>query len=285
MRTVHLTAPRPAAPHLSGDGVVSTGVVPAGVLAAGIAAISLGLAVPSAALAAPSPAAVPGVSSAGTSFLTAVAISPAQPVRVSAVTGDYLYWSFSAAAGENPELAATVGLPERTGAQSWTVEVFDGLRRRQACVAGEQNPVAATTATSVTLGCRLRQVRSWAEPWDGDPLPGTYYVRLSTTEMPEQDLGLPVTVDLTLTAPRGDTGADQGELEAPLVPVNRPGQVLTASPAVSASASAASSDFSLSADWVPDFSSRWVWTAGGGVLAAITGLIGFSWTRRRVQGA
>ncbi|BAL91893.1 hypothetical protein AMIS_66730 [Actinoplanes missouriensis 431] len=225
----------------------------------------------------PSPA--PNVSSAGTSFLTAVGISPQQPVKVDAVTGDYLYWSFSASAGENPTLAATVALPGkgRTGAQSWTVEVFDGLRRRQACVAGEQSPVADTGATAVTLGCQLRQVRSWAEPWDGDPLPGTYYVRLSSTDLPEQDLGLPIEVDLTLTAPKGDTGADQGELEAPLVPNNRPGEVLTAAPVASPSAEPAT----FSADWVPEFSSRWVWTVSGGVLAAIAGLIGFSWTRRR----
>jgi hypothetical protein len=238
------------------------------------------LAIPAPAFAAPSPA--PGVNLAGTSFLTAVAITPDQPVHVNAVTGDYLYWSFSATAGDNPDLAATVALPDtadRSGAQSWTVEVFDGLRRRQACVAGEQSPVADTAASSVTLGCRLRQVRSWAEPWDGDPLPGTYYVRLSSTELPEPDLGLPVVVDMTLTAPKGDTGADQGELEAPLVPNNRPGQVLTASPVVSPSSEATGSSFS--ADWVPEFSSRWVWTVAGGVLAAITGLIGYSWTRRR----
>lgn len=230
------------------------------------------------AAAAPSPA--PNVSSAGTSFLTAVTISPEQPAHVKAVTGDYLYWSFSATAGQNPELAATVALPgaaDRTGAHAWTIEVFDGLRRRQPCVAGEQSPVAGTGTTSVTLGCRLRQVRSWAEPWDGDPLPGTYYVRLSSTDLPEQDLGLPVEVDLTLTAPAGDTGADQGELAAPLVPVNRPGTVLTASPVVSPPAEPSG----FSADWVPGFSSRWVWTVTGGVLAAITGLIGFSFTRRR----
>ncbi|BBH64038.1 hypothetical protein ACTI_07230 [Actinoplanes sp. OR16] len=244
----------------------------ASVAVLGTATLSLGFATPSPA---------PAVSSAGTSFLTAVAISPDQPATVSAVTGDYLYWSFSASAGQNPTLAATVTLPDsgRTGSQAWTVEVFDGLRRRQACVAGEQSPVADTGASSLALGCRLRQIRSWAEPWDGDPLPGTYYVRLSSTELPEQDLGLPIKVGLTLTAPAGDTGADQGELEAPLVPVNRPGEVLTAAPVVSASAEPTESAFS--ADWVPEFSSRWVWTVSGGVLAAITGLIGFSWTRRR----
>lgn len=159
----------------------------------------LGAAVAAPALAAPSPA--PGVASAGTSFLTAVAVNPDQPVHVAAVTGDYLYWSFTAQAGQRPDLTATVALPpaaDRTGAQSWTVEVFDGLRRRQACVAGEQSPVAAAGATSVALRCRLRQVRSWAEPWDGDPLPGTYYVRLASTALPDRDLGLPVEVDLTL---------------------------------------------------------------------------------------
>ncbi|MEV0897585.1 peptidase [Actinoplanes sp. NPDC049802] len=230
----------------------------------------------------PKPAA--GIHTAGTSFLTAVTIAAGQPVNVAAVTGDYLYWSFPAEAGQRPELAVSVDLPksgDRTGAQSWTVEVFDGLRRRQACVGGEQSPVAAVSDTELTLGCRLRQVRSWAEPWDGDPLPGTYYVRLSSTDLPEKDLGLPIDVKLSLTAPTGDTGADQGELAAPLVPDNQPGEVLTATPAVEQVEESEDSQFYISADWLPDFSSRWVWTVTGGVIAAITGLIGFSWTRRR----
>jgi hypothetical protein len=229
-------------------------------------------------LADPSAGPAPLVSTAGTSYLTAVPISVEQPVEVSAVTGDYLYWQFPATAGQRPELAVAVELPAegRTGEHAWTVEVFDGLRRRQACVGGEQSPVAGTSATSVTLGCRLRQVRSWAEPWDGDPLPGTYYVRLSSTDLPEKDLGLPVEVNLKLTAPTGDTGADQGALAAPLVPDNRPGEVLTTPPPAPVQ-----DESSLSFDWVPDFSSRWIWTAGGGVLAALAGLVGFSWTRRR----
>ncbi|GGM99170.1 hypothetical protein FHR83_000442 [Actinoplanes campanulatus] len=247
------------------------------------ALIALGfIMLPSPALADPSegPKPAAGISSAGTSFLTAVTIGAGQPVKVAAVTGDYLYWSFPAEAGQRPELAVTVDLSEaagRSGAQSWTVEVFDGLRRRQACVGGEQSPVAAVSDTELTLGCRLRQVRSWAEPWDGDPLPGTYYVRLSSTDLPEKDLGLPIDVALNLTSPTGDTSADQGSLAAPLVPDNRPGEVLTAAP--SPTAEADEDDISL--DWLPDFSSRWVWTAAGGVIAAITGLIGFSWTRRR----
>ncbi|GAA0479363.1 hypothetical protein Aca07nite_86660 [Actinoplanes capillaceus] len=227
----------------------------------------------------PKPAAI---SSAGTSFLTAVTIAAEQPVKVAAVTGDYLYWSFPAEAGQRPELAVTVDLSKaagRSGAQSWTVEVFDGLRRRQACVGGEQSPVAAVSDTELTLGCRLRQVRSWAEPWDGDPLPGTYYIRLSSTDLPEKDLGLPIDVALDLNLPEGDTSADQGSLAAPLVPDNRPGSLVTAVPTPSLTTEDSQPYFSM--DWLPDFSSRWVWTAAGGVIAAITGLIGFSWTRRR----
>ncbi|MEU8821699.1 peptidase [Actinoplanes sp. NPDC048796] len=217
--------------------------------------------------------------SAGTSYLTATPVDATKPVQVSAVTGDYLYWSFPATAGQQPELSAKVTLPpaaDRHGYQAWTIEVFDGLRRRQPCVAGEQSPVVAGNATEVALGCKLRQVRSWAEPSDQDPLPGTYYVRLSSTALPEQDLGLPVKVDLTLTAENGDTGADQGKLAAPLNPVDQPGRVVTEVPTPTASAAP-----SEASDFVPEFSSRWVWTAAGGVLAAIAGLVGFSFTRRR----
>lgn len=228
----------------------------------------------------PSPA--PAVNTAGTSFLTAVPITANQPVQVGAVTGDYLYWQFNAEAGQRPDLTATVTLPDkgRSGDESWIVEVFDGLRRRQACVAGEQSPVAAKDAAQITLGCRLRQVRSWAEPQDGDPLPGTYYVRLSSTKLPEGDLGLPLKISLGLATPKGDLDADQGELAKPLVPNNQPGTVLT-TPAPSVSPSAEADESSFSADWLPDFSGRWFWTAGGGILAALTGLFGFSLTRRR----
>jgi hypothetical protein len=221
------------------------------------------------------------VSTAGSSFLSAVNLSPAQAVHADATTGDYLYWSFTAEAGQRPDLTATVALPpatDRHGAESWTIEVFDGLRRRQPCVAGEQSPVAATGTDQVALGCRLRQVRSWAEPQDGDPLPGTYYVRLSSTDLPETDLGLPTQVDLTLALPKGDTGDDQGTLAAPLVPDNEPGQVLTGDLLPSAAPGDTDTD---GHDWLPDLSSRWAWTVGGGILAALTGLIGFGLTRRR----
>lgn len=235
-------------------------------------------AAPAVAAATPSPA--PVGNSAGTSYLTAVAITPDRPAQVSAATGDYLYWSFTATAGERPTLAASVTLPpaaDRNGTAAWTIEVFDGLRRRQPCVAGEQSPVATATAASVDLGCRLRQVRSWAEPSDGDPLPGTYYVRLASTRLPEKDLGLPIRASLTLTSAKDGTAADQGTLAAPLTPVDQPGQVLAAGPAPSDAPEADAAG----GDWLPDFSSRWIWTAAGGLLAAVAGLIGFTLTRRR----
>jgi hypothetical protein len=220
------------------------------------------------------------VTSAGNSFLTAGAIRPDQAVHVDATTGDYLYWSFTATAGQRPDLTATVALPpaaERHGSQSWTIEVFDGLRRRQPCVAGEQSPIAATGAAQVAIDCQLRQVRSWAEPQDGDPLPGTYYVRISGTDVPDADLGLPTQVDLRLALPAGDTGDDQGTLAAPLVPIDSPGHVVTGD----ATPVAADDSTDDGHDWLPDLSSRWAWTVGGGVLAAVAGLIGFSMTRRR----
>ncbi|WP_305784404.1 peptidase [Symbioplanes lichenis] len=244
----------------------------AGAALAGITVAALG-ATP--ALADPSPAPSTPVTIAGTSFLTAVPVTPGRPVDVPAVTGDYLYWSFAAEAGQRPDLTAEVALPpatDRHGTQSWTVEVFDGLRRRQPCVAGDQSPRAAKEATSVALRCQLRQVRSWAEPSDGDPLPGTYYVRLSSSLLPDQDLGLPIKVHLTLAAPKGDTGDDQGILAAPLNPENSPGTVNGTIPPL------AEEDDD---GWLPEFSSRWIWTAGGGILAALTGIIGFALTRRR----
>ena len=54
----------------------------------------------------------------------------------------------------------------------------------------------------MALGCTLRQVRPWAEPWSADPLPGTYYVRLSVIDLPEPDLGQPIDVDLLVARRR-----------------------------------------------------------------------------------
>ncbi|MFR9777061.1 peptidase [Micromonospora sp. MS34] len=246
--------------------------------AAALAATGLALA-PGAASAAPTPS--PGaatVTKAGTSFLTATAITAGQPVRVGASTGDHLYWSFRAEAGQVHEIAAAVSFPKgRTGASTWTVDVFDGLRRRQACTAGAQTPTADASATSVALGCTLRRVRPWAEPWSGDPLPGTYYVRLSVTDLPESDLGLPIDVDLLVDADgEGGTSGDDGRLAAPLVPNTRAGTVLTAEPTPEP---VAEERTDLTA-WLPEAGSRWVWTTVGGVLAAVAGVVGFALTRR-----
>ncbi|MEV6802434.1 peptidase [Micromonospora rifamycinica] len=224
----------------------------------------------------PSPGATP-VTRAGTSFLTATGIAAGQPVRVGASTGDFLYWSFPAAAGQRHEVTATVSLPKaRTGASTWTVEVFDGLRRRQACTAGAQTPTVAASAGSVVLGCTLRQVRSWAEPWSADPLPGTYFVRLSVTELPEPDLGQPVDVELLVSA-EGEGSRDDGELRAPLVPNTRAGTVLPGEPAA---APAESDDDWFDGDWLPALGSRWAWSTVGGALAAVAGVVGFALTRR-----
>ncbi|MEV0809123.1 peptidase [Micromonospora sp. NPDC050200] len=247
------------------------------ILAGGALAAGLALpAVPAAAAApTPSPGATP-VTRAGTSFLTATGIAAGQPVRMSASTGDHLYWSFPASAGQRHEISATVSLPKaRTGASTWTVEVFDGLRRRQSCTAGAQTPTVDASAGSVSLGCTLRQVRSWAEPWSADPLPGTYYVRLSVTELPEPDLGLPVDVDLLVSAD-GEGSRDDGELKAPLVPNTKAGAVLTGEPA----AAPAEEEDAGFGDWLPDLGSRWIWSTVGGVLAAVAGVVGFALTRR-----
>jgi hypothetical protein len=249
---------------------------------AALAAAGLTLAPAAAASAEPTPTPSPGavtVTKAGTSFLTATAITAGQPVRVGASTGDTLYWSFPAKAGQTHQVAATVTFPKaRSGRSTWTVEVFDGLRRRQACTAGAQTPTVDATAGSVTLGCTLRRVRSWAEPWSGDPLPGTYYVRLSVVDLPEPDLGQPVDVDLLVAADgEGGSSGDDGELAAPLVPNNRAGTVLAAEPTP---APAEEEDGNALTDWLPEPGSRWVWTTAGGVLAAVAGVLGFALTRR-----
>ncbi|MFJ6199780.1 peptidase [Micromonospora sp. NPDC092111] len=251
--------------------IIRTG---AALAAAGLAL----LATPAPATAAPtpSPGATP-VTRAGTSFLTATGIAAGQPVRVGASTGDYLYWSFPASAGQRHEIGATVTLPKaRSGASTWTVEVFDGLRRRQACTAGAQTPTVDASTGSVALGCTLRQVRSWAEPWSADPLPGTYYVRLSVTDLPESDLGLPVEVELLVSAD-GEGSRDDGELKAPLVPNTKAGALLTGEPAA---APAEEDDDWFGGDWLPALGSRWAWSAVGGVLAAVAGVVGFALTRR-----
>ncbi|MEV0973367.1 hypothetical protein [Microtetraspora glauca] len=255
----------------------------AGALSAAAAALLLSAGPAAADTASPSPSpseSLAPVTTAGSSFLTATAVQPGQPVQLAGSTGDYLYWSFTSEAGQTDKIAITVTLPptaSRHGASSWAVDVFDGLRRRQACTAGAQTPTAAAGAASVALGCILRRVRAWAEPWSGDPLPGTYYVRLAVAELPEQDLGLPMQVAMRIIAhDSDDIQPEGGELTTPLTQPVAAGTVLTSAPPVAAEEEKGTR---WSWDWLPDLSTRWAWTAVGGAIAAVTGVGGYSLTR------
>ncbi|MER6810341.1 hypothetical protein ABT299_13780 [Spirillospora sp. NPDC000708] len=259
----------------------------AGSLLAGSAAggLLLLLAAGPAAAGGGSPSPRPTVGTAGTSFLTATVVEPGQPVRVSASTGDHLYWSFAASAGQTDRVTVTVTLPpaaSRHGAATYTADVFDGLRRRQACTAGPQNATAAAGAASVRLRCTLRQIRAWAEPWSDDPLPGTYYLRLSATSLPEQDLGQRIQADVRISARNGDAQPAGAKLKSPLSPAVNPGATLPPGAAPEASPSAASSAPKPSErvkGWFSWPSSRWWWTLGGGVLAAVAAVGGYNLTR------
>lgn len=233
-----------------------------------------------------------GPTEAGTTFRTATAIQQNQRATAQASTGDYLYWVFPADAGQRATVKATVTLPEsatRHGRSGWQLDVYDGLRRRQACMYGRQTKAAPQGAESVELSCTLRTVRAWAEPWSNDPLPGTYYVRLTVVDLPEEDLGLPVRAEVEATsADAGGAHAVDGALSAPLVPgivtaaqepqdddqTDSQDGEQTASPAQAAAAGEPEDGWS--SGW---FSDRWIWTAAGGVLAALAGVAGYSLTR------
>ncbi|WP_411104005.1 hypothetical protein [Streptomyces sp. cmx-4-9] len=204
---------------------------------------------------------------AGTSFRTATALRPGQRATAGASAGDYLYWVLPVDARQRLTVKATVTLPEtaaRHGASTWQVEVYDGLRRRQACTYGAQARSAAKEAPSVDLSCTLRTVRSSAEPWSDDPLPGSYYVRLTVLDLPEEDQGLPVRAALEATAAEaGGAYAVDGSLSEPLVPATVTGPL-------------SAPEDGWSGGW---WSDRWLWTAAGGVLAALAGIFGHSLTR------
>ncbi|MGW4382887.1 peptidase [Kitasatospora sp. NPDC004531] len=267
-------------------------------LAAPAAALTgLLLLAPGASAASPSPSpsasgsAKPVLNSVGTSFLTATTLAAGQDADVPVSTGDYLYWAFPAAEGQTATVQVKVTLPEaadRHGAQTWTVELFDGLRRRQACTAGPQNGTAEQSATTLDLSCTLRQIRSWAEPWSGDPLPGTYYIRLSTSDIPQQDLGLASQVRVHVATKGGvnDAQPEGGSLKAPLVPPVNAGSTASgnaATPAPSASAAYAAGPAAEETHWYSDlfsgWNTRWWWTAAGGILAALAGVLGYTLTR------
>ena len=252
---------------------------------------------------------------AGTDFRTATVLRQEQHGTADAATGDYLYWVFPAAAGDAPRVRATIELPRprsRTGPVTWQLDVYDGLRRRQACTAGTPTKTAATQTERLTLSCRIRAVQPWADTWANDPLSGAFYVRLAALSFPAKDLGLPVHTEVeTASEPASGARRGGGKLGAPLVPSVRAG---TADAADSRAPEAESDDAEDTEDgedagqaaqesseeaaepdddahlalvepddgWTGSWwSDRWAWTGGGAVLAALTGIGGYRLTRRR----
>ncbi|MCD9873298.1 hypothetical protein [Streptomyces guryensis] len=240
-------------------------------------------AAPAAADSSPSPSASDGSSaptSAGTSFRTATEIEQGQQATASGSTGDYLYWSFPADAGQRPTVKATVKLPDTHAGQTWQIDVYDGLRRRQACQYGAQTRTAAQGTAAVDLACTLRTVRAWSEPWADDPLPGTYYIRLTVLNLTTADLGQPVHASVRADSKDiGGSAAVDGSLAKPLVP-----GIAVASKSEEgdggSSKAAVLSSIEPTDGWASGWwSDRWVWTAIGGVLAALAGVGGYALTR------
>ncbi|THA28348.1 hypothetical protein E6R18_28300 [Streptomyces sp. A1277] len=258
----------------------------AGALLTGLALLTgAGAAAADDASASPSPSASgdgSGPTEAGTAFRTATALQQDETATAGASTGDYLYWVFPADAGQRATVTAKVTLPEsatRHGAQTWQVDVYDGLRRRQACMYGKQTGRAGSDAASVELTCVLRTVRALAEPWANDPLPGSYYVRLTVVDLASADLGLPVHTEVRVTSKDQGGSADvDGTLSKPLVPGVSSAEQASDDSDASAEpvALAGEPEDGWSSGW---WTSRWLWTAGGGVLAALTAVFGYSLTR------
>ncbi|MFH9296901.1 hypothetical protein [Streptomyces sp. NPDC017520] len=227
-----------------------------------------------------------GPTEAGTTFRTATALKQDQTGIAHASAGDYLYWVFPADAGQRPTVTATVKLPEnaaRRSTSTWQIDVYDGLRRRQACMYGHQTRKAAADAATVELSCVLRPVRAWSEPWANDPLPGSYYVRLTVVDLPADELGLPVGAEVKATVQEQGGAHDvDGALSEPLVPGVSVASAGDASDTGDAGTprvpSAGEPEDGWASGWWTD---RWLWTAGGGVLAALAAVFGYSLTRGR----
>jgi hypothetical protein len=116
-------------------------------------------------------------------------------------------------------------------------------------------------------------------------------VRLTVVDLPDRDLGLPVETEILASAKdAGGSKAADGELAAPLTPVEQAGATLDpsavdsgAQPSASPSPTASEAPASLAAPdggWSPGWwSDRWIWTVGGGVLGALAGVAGYGITR------
>ncbi|MFJ2116061.1 MULTISPECIES: hypothetical protein [unclassified Streptomyces] len=221
---------------------------------------------------------------AGTSFRTATAFRPGQRATAGASTGDYLYWVFPVDSAQRATVTAKVTLPEsaaaRKGPMVWQVDVYDGLRRHQPCVYGARTKPLAADASSVELRCVLRTVRGWAEPWSNDPLPGSYFVRLTVLDAQEEDLGLPVQTEVEAETPdQGGAHAVDGKLSVPLTP-GRTTVARSGGGASGEGARLAASGVEPEGGWSSGrWSDRWLWTVGGGVLAALMGIAGYRLAR------
>ncbi|PZH14233.1 hypothetical protein C1I97_11100 [Streptomyces sp. NTH33] len=251
----------------------------------GTALLALGLAAGPAA-ADSSPSASPSddggaPTQAGTSFRTATEIEQGQQATAGGSTGDYMYWSFAADAGQRPTVKATVKLPESHASQTWQIDVYDGLRRRQSCQYGAQTRTAAQGTASVDLACVLRTVRAWSEPWANDPLPGTYYIRLMAVGLPVSDLGLPVSAEVRADSKDiGGAAAVDGSLAQPLTPGIAVKSEQSKDDGKDAKKPAVLSSIEPDGGWSSGWwSDRWVWTGIGGVLAALAGIGGYALTR------
>lgn len=225
-----------------------------------------------------------GPTEAGTTFRTATPVEQGRRASARASLGDYLYWAVPVDAGQRATVTAEVTLPAsatRRGASTWQLDVYDGLRRRQPCTYGRQTKAVASDAGSVRLSCTLRAVRAWAEPWANDPLPGSYYLRLTVVDLAEQDLGLPVRAEVEArTVDTGGSQAVDGSLSVPLVPGAATAQDPEDDETESSSRTEAAEgpEERWSSGW---WSDRWLWTAAGGVLAALAGTAGYCLTRGR----
>ncbi|MCE7081950.1 hypothetical protein [Streptomyces sp. ST2-7A] len=241
----------------------------------------------------------PSTVAAGTSFRTAGVLEQGGTATAPATIGEYLYWVFPVAAGQNASASATVTFRDqgvRSGAGTWRLDLYDGLRRLQPCTAGRAEDTADAGADSLVLDCTLRTVRAWAEPWANDPLPGAYYLRLTAVDLPEEDLGLPVEVTLEVGAEdAGGARARGGELPAPLVLTNRAGELDPALPDEDADAEEAEDgdaegsgsvtgagaltepEVGWNGGW---WSDRWLWTGAGGILGGLAAIAGYTLVRR-----
>ncbi|WP_446047095.1 hypothetical protein [Streptomyces olivaceus] len=224
-----------------------------------------------------------GPTQAGPSIRPASQLVHGQQATAGGSAGHYLYWSFPADAGQRPTVRATVKLPETHAAETWRIDVYDGLRRRQACQWGAETRTAQAGASSLELACVLRTVRAWSEPWANDPLPGTYYIRLTAVNLPASDLGVPVSTEVQVDSKdMGGAAAVDGALSEPLVP----GIAVTSGNDEDADGeedgernavlSAIEPEDGWSSGW---WSDRWVWTGIGAVLAALAGIGGYALTR------